>query len=226
MASVNQIIEDGLWKNNPAMVQVLGMCPLLAVSNSLVNAVGLAAATLLTLVSTNVAVSLIRRFVTPEIRIPVYVLVIASVVTIIELVMKAYFFELYQIIGLFIALITTNCIIIARAEAFASKHPVHKAALDGLFMGLGFGSVILVLGAFRELLGTGMLLQNAQLIFGEAGKTMVLTVIEDYRGFLLAILPPGAFIGLGLLIAIKNIIDARRRERATHAAPASATATG
>ena len=210
MSSVPKILQDGLWKNNPALVQILGMCPLLAVSNTLINAMGLALATILTLVATNVSISLIRNFVTPEIRIPVYVLVIASVVTAIELIMKAYFFELYQIIGLFIALITTNCVIIARAEAFASKHHAGKAFLDGLFMGLGFAFVLLLLGALREILGFGTLLQNAHLVFGEIGKQMTITVFENYRGFLLAILPPGAFLGLGLFIAIKNVIDKKR----------------
>lgn len=215
MSNIQQILQDGLWKNNPALVQILGMCPLLAVSNSMVNALGLGLATLLTLVATNVSISLIRNFVTPEIRIPVYVLVIAAVVTAIELIMKAYFFELYQIIGLFIALITTNCIIIARAEAFASKHHAGKAFLDGLFMGLGFTLVLLALGALREILGSGTLLQNAQLVFGEAGKQMTITVFENYRGFLLAILPPGAFLGLGFFIAIKNVIDKKRAARVT-----------
>ncbi len=226
MTQIQQIINDGLWKNNPAMVQVLGMCPLLAVSNTMVNAMGLALATIVTLIATNATISLIRNYVTPQIRIPVYVLVIASVVTIIELIMKAYFFELYQIIGLFIALITTNCIVIARAEAFASKQPVYKAALDGLFMGLGFGSVLLVLGTLRELLGFGTLLQNAQLLFGEAGKHLSVTVFDHYRGFLIAILPPGAFLGLGLLIAAKNRIDQWRAARSTItvAQPAKATA--
>lgn len=226
MSQYQQIISDGLWKNNPAMVQILGMCPMLAVSNTMVNAIGLALATTLALVATNTCISLIRNYVTPQIRIPVYVLVIASVVTMIELIMKAYFYELYQIIGLFIALITTNCIVIARAEAFASKQPVHKAALDGLFMGLGFGFVLLVLGTFRELLGFGTLLQNAQLLFGAAGKHLSVTVFENYHGFLLAILPPGAFLGLGLLIALKNRIDQWRTARvASIAAPQVSVST-
>ena len=210
MTSLQQIITDGMWKNNPAMVQVLGMCPLLAVSNTTINALGLGLATILTLVATNTAVSLIRNYVTPAIRIPVYVLVIASVVTTIELLMKAYFYELYQIIGLFIAFITTNCVVIARAEAFASKNPVPRAALDGFFMGFGFACVLLTLGVMRELIGTGTILNNAQLFFGSWGQHLTLHVIPNYRGFLLAILPPGAFIGLGFLIAIKNVIDKQR----------------
>ncbi len=207
------IAREGLWKNNPALVQILGLCPLLAVTNSVINGLGLGMATLLTLVCSNVTVSLIRNYVPQEIRIPVFVLVIASIVTVIELAMHAYFHELYLILGIFIPLIVTNCTIIARAEAFASKNPVGPAFFDGLMMGLGFAAVLLVLGALRELLGHGTLLANAHLMFGEAARGFAITVIEDYRGFLLAVLPPGAFIGLGLLIAIKNVIDARRQRQ-------------
>ncbi len=207
------IAREGLWKNNPALVQILGLCPLLAVTNSVVNGLGLGLATLLTLVLSNTTVSLIRHYVRPEIRIPVFVLVIASIVTVIELAMHAYFHELYLILGIFIPLIVTNCAIIARAESFASKNPVGPAFFDGLMMGLGFAAVLIVLGAIREVLGSGTLLANAHLMFGEAARGFAITVIEDYRGFLLAILPPGAFIGLGLLIALKNVIDARRERR-------------
>jgi len=207
------IAREGLWKNNPALVQILGLCPLLAVTNSVINGLALGLATMLTLVLSNGTVSLIRNFVTPEIRIPVFVLVIASIVTAIELAMHAYFHELYLILGIFIPLIVTNCNIIARAEAFASKNPLGPALFDGLMMGLGFAAVLVVLGAMRELLGTGTLFANADLIFGEAARGLTVTVIENYRGFLLAVLPPGAFIGLGLMIAIKNVIDARRERR-------------
>ncbi len=207
------IAREGLWKNNPALVQILGLCPLLAVTNSVINGLGLGLATLLTLVLSNTTVSLIRHYVRPEIRIPVFVLVIASIVTVIELAMHAYFHELYLILGIFIPLIVTNCAIIARAESFASKNPVGPAFFDGLMMGLGFAAVLIVLGAIREVLGSGTLLANAHLMFGEAARGFAITVIEDYRGFLLAILPPGAFIGLGLLIALKNVIDARRERR-------------
>jgi len=212
-SNYGNIAREGLWKNNPALVQILGLCPLLAVTNSVINGLGLGMATLRTLVLSNVTVSLIRDYVPPEIRIPVFVLVIASIVTVIELAMHAYFHELYLILGIFIPLIVTNCTIIARAEAFASKNPVGPAFLDGLMMGLGFAAVLIVLGGLRELLGHGTLLANAQLMFGEAARGFAITVIEDYRGFLLAVLPPGAFIGLGLLIALKNVIDARRQRQ-------------
>ncbi|ANB01498.1 electron transport complex subunit E [Ectothiorhodospira sp. BSL-9] len=220
--SYRQIIADGFWYNNPGLVQLLGLCPLLAISGTVVNSLGLGLATTLTLVASNLAVSTIRNWVRPEIRIPVYVLIIASVVTAIELSMNAYFHELYLILGIFIPLIVTNCAIIGRAEAFASKNTLPRAFVDGLTMGLGFTAVLVALGAMREALGHGTLFDQAHLMFGEAARGLTITLVEDYRGFLLAILPPGAFIGLGLLLALKNWIDdrlerreARRREAVT-----------
>ncbi len=208
------IIREGLWNNNPGLVQLLGLCPLLAITNSLVNGLGLGLATTLTLVTTNVIVSAIRKLVRPEVRIPVYVLVIASVVTVIELAMNAWFHDLYMILGIFIPLIVTNCAIIGRAESFASKQTVDRAFIDGLAMGIGFTLVLVTLGGMRELVGQGTLFAQAHLMFGEAGRALALTLIHDYRGFLLAILPPGAFIGLGLLIALSNVINTRREQRA------------
>lgn len=218
--SFSTIARDGLWNNNPALVQILGLCPLLAVTNTTINGLGLGLATMLTLVLSNSAVSLIRNHVTPEIRVPVFVLVIACIVTAIELVMDAYFHELYLILGIFIALIVTNCNILARAEAFASKNRLLPSFFDGLMMGLGFLLVLVALGAMRELLGSGTLFANAHLMFGEAGRHLSITAIPNYHGFLLAVLPPGAFIGLGLLIALKNVIDRRRRQAAVEKAGA------
>ncbi len=208
-----KIIKDGLWTNNPALVQILGMCPLLAVSNTVINGLGLGLATTLTLVATNSVVSMIRHYVRPEVRIPVFVLIIASVVTTIELAMNAWFHELYNILGIFIPLIVTNCSVIARAESFASKNKVSAAFVDGLFMGLGFTAVLLVLGALREGLGFGTLFAHAQLMFGDVARDWTITLIDHYQGYLLAVLPPGAFIGLGFIIAVKNIIDKRLAER-------------
>ncbi|MBL1433597.1 MAG: electron transport complex subunit E [Gammaproteobacteria bacterium] len=211
MSDTRKIINDGLWTNNPALVQILGLCPLLAVSSTVINALGLGLATTLTLVSSNLTVSLIRNQIRPEIRIPVFVLIIAAIVTAIELSMNAFFHELYLILGIFIPLIVTNCVIIARAEAFASKNGPMASTLDGLMMGIGFTAVLIVLGGLRELIGQGTLFANAHLMFGELGRSMTITVIEDYRGFLLAVLPPGAFMLLGFMIAIKNVIDAKRK---------------
>ncbi|MEW6352899.1 MAG: electron transport complex subunit E [Pseudomonadota bacterium] len=215
-----KIIRDGLWVNNPAFVQILGLCPLLAVSSNVVNGLSLGLATALTLALSNTIVSVVRNWVTPEIRIPVFVLVIACVVTAIELAMNAYLHELYKILGIFIPLIVTNCIVIARAEAFASKNTVPRALADGLFMGFGSMLALMLLGALREIIGQGTLFAHAELIFGAQAKALTLHLVDDYRGFLLAILPPGAFIGLGLLIAIKNVIDARLAQRAQPVAAA------
>ncbi len=213
MTQYAQIIRDGLWKNNPGFVQLLGLCPLLAVTGTLVNGLGLGIATTLILMASNVTVSLIRNIVPSEIRLPVFVLVIASFVTAVEMIIKAFYYDLYLALGIFIPLIVTNCSVIGRAEAFASKQPVDRAFLDGLMMGLGFTFALVMLGGLRELLGRGTLFAQAELMFGQAAQWMTITVFEDYRGFLLAILPPGAFFGLGLLIALKNAIDRKREAR-------------
>ena len=207
------IIKDGLWINNPGTVQLLGLCPLLAVTTTVINGLGLGLATTLTLVASNVTVSLIRKLVRPEVRIPVFVLIIASIVTVIELAMNAWLHDLYLILGIFIPLIVTNCAIIGRAESFASRQSVDRALLDGLAMGIGFTLVLVTLGGMRELIGQGTLLAHANLMFGTFGEHLSLTLIDNYRGFLLAILPPGAFLGLGFLIAGINIINARRERK-------------
>jgi len=204
------IIREGLWKNNPALVQLLGLCPLLAVSNTVINGLGLGLATILTLVASNGLVSLLRHHIPDQARLPVFVLIIASIVTIIELSMNAWFHELYLILGIFIPLIVTNCAIIGRAEAFASRNPVGPALVDGLMMGLGFTAVLVLLGAMREVIGQGTLLSEAHLMFGDIASNFKIIVFDDYRGFLMALLPPGAFIGLGLIVALKNVIDAKQ----------------
>jgi len=201
------LTHNGLWKNNPALVQLLGLCPLLAVSASVVNALGLAAATLFVLVSSNLCVTLVRNIVSDTIRLPVFVMIIAAAVTAIELLMQAYTYELYQILGIFLPLITTNCIILGRADAFAAKNPVLPSIYDGFIMGVGFGAVLVVLGAIRELLGTGGLFANMQLLFGETARQWHIVLSADYPALLLAILPPGAFIVTGFLIAGKNAWD-------------------
>ncbi len=220
------IIRDGLWANNTGLVQLLGLCPLLAVTATMVNGLGLGIATTLVLVTSNLTVSLVRHLVRPEVRIPVFVLVIASAVTAIELGMQAFFFDLYKVLGIFIPLIVTNCVIIGRAEAFASRNSPPRAVVDGLAMGLGFTAVLVALGALREVLGYGTLFQGASLMFGDGADWLSVTLFEDYRGFLLAILPPGAFIGLGLLIAVKNAIERRRSARVRPLEAPAATAAG
>ena len=210
-----EVMRTGLWGNNPGLVQLLGLCPLLAVSTSLVNGLGLGIATTLVLIASNVTVSVIRDFVRPEIRIPVFVLVIASFVTAVELAMNAWFHELYRVLGIFIPLIVTNCAIIGRAEAFASREPPLLAAVDGLAMGLGFTGVLVSLGAARELIGQGTLFSGAHMMFGDGARVLEWQFIDS--GFLLALLPPGAFIGLGLMVAAKNLIDARLEQRRTPA---------
>jgi len=213
MTHYTQIIREGLWHNNPGFVQLLGLCPLLAVTGTLINGLGLGIATTLILISSNVTVSLIRNIVPNEIRIPVFVLVIASFVTAVEMIIKAFYYDLYLSLGIFIPLIVTNCSVIGRAEAFASKHPIDKALLDGLMMGIGFTIALVLLGGLRELLGYGTLFSQAEVLFGEIAQGLTITVIEDYPGFLLAILPPGAFFGLALLIALKNLIDRKLEQR-------------
>ncbi|MAY35593.1 MAG: electron transport complex subunit RsxE [Spongiibacteraceae bacterium] len=207
---------NGLWKNNPAIVQLLGLCPLLAVTGTVVNSLGMALATLFVLLASSTSVSLIRGFVSDAVRLPAFVMIIASAVTCTELLMQAYTYELFQILGIFLPLITTNCLILGRADAFASKNSLGPAMVDGLMMGLGFGVILVVLGALRELVGTGALFANMDLLFGEGAKSWKIVFFEDYNQFLVAILPPGAFIVTGLIIAVKNMIDdgIKKREAA------------
>jgi electron transport complex protein RnfE len=208
MSQLGQLSREGLWSNNPALVQLLGLCPLLAVSASVVNALGLAIATLVVMVGASTTVSLIRHQVPSAVRLPAFVMIIAAFVTCAELLMAAYAYPLYQVLGIFIPLIVTNCAILGRAEAFASRQPVLPAAIDGLMMGLGFGAVLVVLGALRELLGQGTLFREMTLLFGPMADGWRLTLVDDYQ-FLFFVLPPGAFFVAGLLIALKNSIDQR-----------------
>lgn len=205
-----EIALQGLWKNNPGLVQLLGLCPLLAVTGSVVNALGLGFATLLVLAGSNLAVSLIRNAVSDAVRLPAFVMIIAAFTTCTELLMQAFTYELYQILGIFIPLIVTNCVILGRADAFASKNSPLPAVADGVMMGAGFLLVLLAIGSIREIIGSGTWLANMHLLFGEGARSWQINVFgENYRGFLVAILPPGAFLVAGLLIALKNIVDAR-----------------
>lgn len=216
------ITWQGLWKNNAALVQLLGLCPLLAVSNSVVNALGLGLATILVLSCSNLSVSLIRNQVKDAIRLPAFVMIIAAFTTCAELLMQAFAYPLYQALGIFIPLIVTNCTILGRADAFAARNPPLPSLVDGFMHSVGFALVLLLLGTLRELLGTGSLFANIQLLLPFA-EDWAVTVLPGYQGFLLAILPPGAFIFLGLLIALKNIIDSYVENRkAVSASPVAA----
>ncbi len=212
-----EIFYNGVWKQNTGVVQLLGLCPILAVSSSVVNAVSLGLATAIVMALSGAAIAPIRSFVPNEIRIPVFILIIAVLVTVVQYLMNAYLYNLYIVLGIFIPLIVTNCIVLARIEAFASKNPPLASALDGFAMGMGLTAVLAILGGMREIVGHGTLLSGIDLALGESTKSWVIHVIPEYHGFLLAILPPGAFIGLGCLIAGKNWLNLRA-ERKTNAA--------
>ncbi|MCB1706706.1 MAG: electron transport complex subunit E [Halioglobus sp.] len=219
--SYKDLSLNGLWKNNPAIVQLLGLCPLLAVTGTVVNAVGLGLATTMVLITSNTAVSLIRNIVSDAVRLPAFVMIIAAAVTCIELLMQAFAYELYEILGIFLPLITTNCVILGRADGFAAKNSLAPSAYDGFIMGMGFAFVLVLLGALREVTGTGALFANMDLLFGPAAADWKVELFPNYQPFLLAILPPGAFIFTGLIIAMKNIIDdqIKKREAAMKTAP-------
>lgn len=215
MSQSKNVIIQGLWKNNSALVQLLGLCPLLAVTSTATNALGLGLATTLVLVLTNSCISALRRWIPGEIRIPVYVMIIASVVSAVQMLINAFTLGLYQSLGIFIPLIVTNCIVIGRAEAFAAKNSLLLAALDGLFTGLGASAAMLVLGSLREIIGNGTLFAGADTLLGNWAQVLRIDVFQTNSPFLLALLPPGAFIGLGLLLAGKYVIDQRLKARRT-----------
>ncbi|NKF50443.1 electron transport complex subunit E [Shewanella sp. WXL01] len=213
MSKYSEIAKQGLWHNNPGIVQLLGLCPLLAVTATVTNALGLGLATLVVLVGSNILVSLVQDYVPKEIRIPVFVMIIAALVTCVQLLINAYAYGLYMSLGIFLPLIVTNCLIIGRAEAFASRNSLAHSAFDGLMMGLGFAAVLVVLGAGREVLGQGTLFDGADLLLGEWASVLTIQVWQVDNAFLLAMLPPGAFIGMGLIIALKNVIDQQIKAR-------------
>lgn len=203
---------QGVWTNNSTLVQLLGLCPLLAVSNNITNALGLGLATLFVLVITNSIIALFRKVIPHDIRIPIYVMIIATAVTAVQLLMNAFAYPVYQSLGIFIPLIVTNCIVIGRAEAFASKNSVLHAAFDGFSMGLGMTLSLVVLGMLREIIGNGTLFDGLDLLLGDWAKSLRVDLLQLDFGLLLAILPPGAFICLGIMLAIKNTIDQRKKK--------------
>jgi Na+-translocating ferredoxin:NAD+ oxidoreductase subunit E len=210
MAAYQTIVENGLWKQNPGVVQLLGLCPTLAVTTTMVNGLSLGIATALVMAASNASVSPVRKWIPKEIRNPVFILIIAAMVTVIDLSMNAYLHPLHNVLGIFIPLIVTNCIVLARVEAFAAKNPTLPSALDGLMMGIGLAGVLALLGGIRELVGKGTIFSGIDLVFGPEAKSLVIHAIPDYNGFLLAILPPGAFIGLACLIAVRNWAELRK----------------
>lgn len=205
------IAGSGIWTKNTSLIQILGLCPLLAVTTNAVNGIMLSLATIIVMALANVAVASLRNFIPHEIRIPVFILIVAALVTVVDLLFNANLHELYLVLGIFIPLIVTNCIVLARVEAFANKNPPLHAALDGIFMGIGMLWTLALLGGLRELIGGGTLFSGIDLVFPSLHELQLLPA--NYPGFLLAILPPGAFILLGCLIAWKNWVEARAAKR-------------
>ena len=214
MSDYKEITINGLWKQNPGVVQLLGLCPTLAVTTTAVNGLSLGLATALVMAAANGSVSPVRKFIPSEIRVPVFILVIAALVTVIDLSINAFAHPLHKVLGIFIPLIVVNCIVLARVESFAAKNAPVPSILDGFMMGSGLALVLTLLGGMREIVGKGTLFSGLDLVFGAEAKQLVLTVIPDYHGFLLAVLPPGAFLGLGALIALRNWAEVRKSEQA------------
>lgn len=211
--SLASYFTSALWDYNVALVQMLALCPALAVTTTATNGLGMGLATTLVLVLTNALISALRHTIAPEVRNPVMIGLIAGVVTLTDMAMNAWMHELYKVLGLFIALIVTNCAVLGRAESFSLKHPVLPSMLDGLGMGLGFTWVLVLIGGIREILGSGTLFAQASSLLGPHFQWLEITVLPGYQGILLAILPPGAFIVLGFLLAAKRVLDRQRAER-------------
>ncbi len=207
------IVRDGLWSNNVVLAQTLALCPTVAVTSSASNGLGMGLATAAVLVISGAVISLVRNIVTQEVRIPVFVLLIAGIVTLVDMAMNAWLHELYKVLGLFIPLIVTNCAILGRAESFASRQPVLASALDGLMTGAGFTLALVILGAVREVIGSGTLFAHASLLLGPHFSFMEMELIPHYRGFLLMVLPPGGFLALGFVLVGKRLIDRRLASR-------------
>lgn len=202
-----RIAKDGVWDNNIVFAQALGLCPLLAVTGTASNGLGMGLASTAVMVASGLVISLFRGIITPQVRIPVFVLIIAVLVTLVDMSMNAWVHDLHKVLGLFIPLIVTNCAILGRAESFASRNPVLPAVFDGLMMGLGFTLALVLLGASREILGSGTLFANAAMLLGSWASFLELVLIPEYKGFLLIILPPGGFLVLGFLLAGKRLVD-------------------
>jgi Na+-translocating ferredoxin:NAD+ oxidoreductase subunit E len=203
------IVKDGLWDNNGVFSMLLGMCPTMAMTTSATNGFGMGLATAVVMAASSYLVAVFRNRITTEVRIPVYILIVAAMVTVVDLGMNAWMHELYKVLGLFIPLIVSNCLPLARLEAFAAKQTPVPAFLDGLFMGLGFTIALTVIGAVREIIGSGTLFADASLLLGPSFKVIELHVLPSSMNVLMMILPPGGFIVTGLLVVAKRILDVR-----------------
>ncbi|PIW51337.1 MAG: electron transport complex subunit RsxE [Zetaproteobacteria bacterium CG12_big_fil_rev_8_21_14_0_65_54_13] len=221
MTDYKQIMRDGIWDNNVVMVQMLALCPLLAVTSTATNGLGMGLATTAVMLTSNIVVSALRNIISQEVRIPVFILLIATIVTLIDLGMNAFMHDLHKVLGLFIPLIVTNCCILARAESFASRQSLLPSAMDGLMMGAGFTLALVVLGGVREIIGSGTLFANAALLLGDSFSFLDMQLLDHYRGFLLMVLPSGGFLALGFLLAGKSWLDHRQADRALVAAKAA-----
>jgi electron transport complex protein RnfE len=209
MADYGRIFKDGLWENNGVLCQMLGMCPTMAMTTSATNGLGMGLATLVVMATSNLLIAALRGYITQQVRIPVFILIIAAMVTLVDLTMNAYMHELYKVLGLFIPLIVSNCLPLGRAEVFAAKEPALPSFCDGLAMGLGFTAALTVIGAMREIVGSGTLFADASLLLGPAFKFMELRILPQDTGILVAVLPPGGFLATGLLLAGKRLLDIR-----------------
>lgn len=215
-----RIMRDGLWDNNVPLGQMLAMCPTLATTTSATNGLGMGITTVAVMVVCNIVVSMLRNYISPQVRIPVFVALIAGVVTLVDMALNAWMHSLYQVLGLYIALIVSNCAVLGRVEVFAAKQPVIASALDAAAMGLGFTWVLVLMGGIREILGSGTLFSHASSLLGPHFAWLEMVVLPNYQGVLIMILPPGAFFVLGFLLAMKRKFDAylRERDRVLHGA--------
>lgn len=213
MSDYRQHFSNGLWESNIALVQLLGLCPVMAVTTTATNGLGMGIATMAVLILSNLLVSSLRHVIPAQVRVPVMIALIAGTVTLVDMAMNAWMHELYKVLGLFIALIVTNCAVLGRTEAFAMKNGPLASVLDGVGMGLGFTWALVVLGGVREMLGSGTLFAQASALLGEHFHWLEWQLFEPENGVLLAILPPGGFIVLGIMIALKRMVDERLTAR-------------
>jgi electron transport complex protein RnfE len=203
------IVKDGMWDNNGVLCMLLGMCPTMAMTTTATNGLGMGLATAVVMAASSLLVATFRRHITHEVRVPVYILIVAAMVTLVDLTMNAWMHELYKVLGLFIPLIVSNCLPLARLEAYASKEPVLPSLVDGLFMGLGFTLALTAIGAVREIIGSGTLFADASLLLGPGFKFMEMRLLPTQLSVLVMVLPPGGFLVTGFLVVGKRMLDVR-----------------